>query len=47
MSSEKKQQEKTRLHHRNRNRERYDLQALIKATPELKNHVKPNKYGDD
>jgi 23S rRNA (adenine1618-N6)-methyltransferase len=47
MSSEKKQQEKTRLHPRNRNRERYDLKALIKAVPELKNHVKPNKYGDD
>ena len=47
MSSEKKPQEKTRLHPRNRNRERYDLQALIKATPELKNYVKPNKYGDD
>ncbi len=36
-----------RLHIRNRNRERYDLNALIRSNPELKNHVKPNKFGDD
>ena len=30
MSSEKSKKEKTRLHSRNKNRERYDLQALIK-----------------
>ncbi len=47
MSSQKPQQEKTRLHPRNKNRERYDLDALIIATPELSNFVKPNKYGDD
>ncbi len=46
MSTEKKQ-EKTRLHPRNRNRERYDLAALIIAKPELAAFVKPNKYGDD
>lgn len=47
MSSEKSNQEKTTLHPRNKNRERYDLSALIVAVPELANYVKPNKYGDD
>jgi 23S rRNA (adenine1618-N6)-methyltransferase len=47
MSSEKNQQEKTRLHSRNKNRERYDLSALVTTNPELANHIKPNKYGDD
>lgn len=46
MSSEKKPQEKSRLHPRNKNRDRYDLDALIIALPELKDYVKPNKYGD-
>ena len=41
----KKQQEKARLHARNKNRERYDLRALITATPELKNYIRPNKFG--
>lgn len=45
--SEKKPQEKTTLHPKNRNRERYDLSALITAEPELANYVKPNKFGDD
>jgi 23S rRNA (adenine1618-N6)-methyltransferase len=39
--------EKSRLHPRNKNRERYDLGALMISNPELKNHVKPNKYGVD
>ena len=47
MSSEKSQQEKSTLHPRNKNRERYDLGALIIAVPELVNYVKPNKFGDD
>lgn len=47
MSSEKSNQEKTTLHPRNKNRERYDLNALIIAVPELSNHVKPNRFGDD
>ena len=47
MLSEKSQQEKTRLHSRNKNRERYDLSALISSNPELVNYVKPNKYGED
>lgn len=44
---QKKQQIKTRLHPRNKNRERYDLNALIIAQPELKNYLKPNKAGED
>jgi 23S rRNA (adenine1618-N6)-methyltransferase len=47
MSSEKSQQEKTRLHPRNKNRERYDLSALKLAVPELADFIKPNKYGVD
>ena len=46
MSSKKNQKVKTRLHPRNRNRERYDLEALIIAKPQLKNHLKPNKSGE-
>lgn len=47
MSSEKKQEEKTRMHPRNKNRKRYNLNALIGAVPEFANYVKPNKYGVD
>ncbi|MBW8360595.1 MAG: 23S rRNA (adenine(1618)-N(6))-methyltransferase RlmF [Kaistella sp.] len=47
MSTDKNTQDKERLHLRNRNRERYDLNALKIAEPELANHIKPNKYGDD
>ena len=47
MSNREHQEENKRLHIRNRNREKYDLEALIKALPELSNHVKPNIYGND
>lgn len=47
MSSEKHIQEKTRLHIRNKNREKYDLEALAIAVPELSEHIKPNKYGEN
>lgn len=47
MSTKKSQEIKARLHPRNKNRERYDLKALIISNPELKKHVKPNKHGDD
>jgi 23S rRNA (adenine1618-N6)-methyltransferase len=47
MASEKKQQEKSKLHPRNKNRGRYDLSALVSTNPKLKNHVKQNKHGDD
>ncbi len=45
--SEKNRNEKVRLHTRNKNRERYDLPALINATPELKNHITLNTYGTE
>ena len=38
-------QEKTRLHPRNKNRERYDLRALTTAVPELQPHVRVNEFG--
>jgi 23S rRNA (adenine1618-N6)-methyltransferase len=47
MSLENKTQEKTRLHSRNKNRERYDLSALTTSNPELKNYIIPNKFGVD
>ena len=34
------------LHPRNRNREQYDLQALISVVPDLNNYIKPNKMGN-
>ena len=36
MSEDKKQAEKSRLHSRNKNRERYNLSALIDTNSELK-----------
>ena len=45
MSTEKNIQEKVRLHIRNKNRERYDLDALKIAVPELSAHITTNKYG--
>lgn len=47
MSNDKIQLEKSRLHNRNRNKERYDLEALLASTPELANYVLPNNYGED
>ena len=47
MSINKNELEKTRLHSRNKNRERYDLSALSKISPELATYVKPNKFGAD
>lgn len=45
MSEKKNQQEKSRLHPRNRNRDRYDLGALVGINPELEKYITPNKYG--
>lgn len=45
MYSEKNKKEKSRLHSRNKNRERYDLSALTISNPELKNYVTSNKFG--
>lgn len=47
MSTEKDKQEKSTMHPRNKNRERYDLNALIADNPELAKYVKPNKFGED
>ncbi|MCL4115128.1 UNVERIFIED_CONTAM: hypothetical protein GTU68_033149 [Idotea baltica] len=47
MSSEKNKPVRARLHERNKNREQYNLEALLKSTPELKEYIKPNKRGDD
>jgi 23S rRNA (adenine1618-N6)-methyltransferase len=47
MSLEKNQPVKARLHARNKNREQYDLSALIETNPELKGYLKPNKLGKD
>ena len=45
MVLEKTQPEKTRLHPRNKNRERYDLNALILSNPELKEYIIRIKSG--
>lgn len=45
MSTEKKQEIKTTLHPRNKNRERYDLSALVSVSPMLSKYITPNKYG--
>lgn len=47
MSPEKKKIEKSRLHARNRNRDKYDLSALTICNPELKKHIVPNRSGGD
>lgn len=47
MPLEKDKQEKSRLHPRNKNKGRYNLEALIGVCPELKNHIATNKYGTE
>ena len=47
MSTGKHPQEKKRLHPRNKNLERYDLDALRRASSALEAFVQPNKYGHD
>jgi 23S rRNA (adenine1618-N6)-methyltransferase len=47
MLTEKNPQEKTTLHPRNKNRDRYDLSALTAGNPELAKYIKPNKFGED
>ncbi len=46
-NQEPEKQEKSRLHPRNKNSDRYDLTALATCTPKLAKFVKPNKYGVD
>jgi len=38
---------KASLHPKNKHRERYNFEALIKTCPELAEFVKPNDYGDE
>lgn len=37
---------KAGFHHRNKHKERYHFEALVKSYPELKSYVFENKYGD-
>ena len=46
MPSGKDQQEKSMLHPRNKNRGKYDFNALTNSIHELKKHIIPNKYGE-
>src|ERR1035437_2064959 len=39
--------EKTRLHIRNKHRERYDFKSLVETCPELAQYVKMNIYDDE
>lgn len=43
MSSEN--QKKSRLHPRNKNKNKYDLKALTKISRDLKSYIQPNKFG--
>ncbi len=45
MPSKKAPPEKGRLHARNRNRERYDLNALSASVPALKDQIRVNEFG--
>jgi len=49
MTQKKKEQtnEKTKMHPRNKHRERYDFKQLILSSPDLASYVKPNIYQDD
>jgi 23S rRNA (adenine1618-N6)-methyltransferase len=40
-------QEKLSLHPRNKNRQRYDLEAMTVSNPELKKYIVPNRMGMD
>lgn len=46
-SADSSARKKSRLHARNRNRERYDIDGLIDAYPEIKRYIVPNKYGEE
>ena len=47
MSKEKKKSVKSKIHSRNKNKDRYDLGALLSLIPELGNYLKPNHKGED
>ena len=46
MARKRRDETKSNLHERNRNRQRYDLKAMTQATPELSKYIKPNKNGE-
>lgn len=45
-SGKKTKKAKAKLHFRNKHKERYDFEALVKSSPELKRHVILNKFDD-
>lgn len=47
MKNKKRPNTKSKLHPRNKHRQRYDFQQLIATCPALKAHVAINKYGDE
>ncbi len=47
MSKEKMKPIRNKIHARNKNKDRYDLQALIKINTDLANYIKPNIKGED
>lgn len=47
MSKEKMKPIRNKIHARNKNIGRYDLQALVKTTPDLANFIQPNVKGED
>jgi len=47
MATKKVKKEKPKLHLRNKNREQYDLKAMTLASPELSDHIQPNRLGAD
>lgn len=47
MAIKKNHTEKLNLHARNKNRKRYDLKAMLEATPELKEYLIANKRGEE
>lgn len=44
-AARKKGESKNRLHPRNKNRDRYDLNALVEAYPDLNTYISLNKHG--
>jgi len=47
ISVQEKSKIKTNLHPKNKNREQYKIQELLLVIPELKDHIKKNKLGED
>jgi len=47
MNKKEHPKEKSKIHPRNKNRERYDFEQLIGSSPELEPFVNPNIYGDE